>query len=65
MIDIIISTYALLFLATYMMPTFVAIARNHNQTTIISILNLVFGWSVVGWVILLLWSANYNTKQEI
>ncbi len=65
MIDLIISTYAMLFLATYMMPTFVAIARNHNQTTTISILNLVFGWSVVGWVILLLWSANYNTNQEL
>jgi hypothetical protein len=48
-----------------MMPTFVAIARNHNQTTTIAILNLVFGWSVIGWVILLLWSANYNTKQEL
>jgi hypothetical protein len=65
MIDLIISTHAMILLATYMMPTFIAIARNHNQTTTIAILNLVFGWSVIGWVILLLWSANDNAKQEL
>ena len=40
-------------LAVYFMPTIIALARRHRQVDPISILNIFFGWTIIGWVICL------------
>ena len=44
-------------IAFYLLPTIVAVANNHKQTAAIFITNLLLGWTGLGWVIALIWSA--------
>ena len=43
-------------LAVYFIPTFIAVARRQRNILSIFILNLLLGWSVIGWVISLVWA---------
>jgi hypothetical protein len=40
----------------YFIPSIVALARNKRDTFLIFLLNLFLGWSVIGWVIALVWA---------
>jgi hypothetical protein len=42
--------------ASYFVPLIVALSRNHRQTLAIGLLNLFLGWTVVGWVVGLVWA---------
>ena len=39
----------------YFLPTIVAAGRGHGIALIL-VLNLFFGWTVIGWFVLLLWA---------
>ncbi len=41
--------------ALYFLPTLIASHRGHHVGGIL-VLNLLFGWTVVGWFLLLLWA---------
>ncbi|WP_457302447.1 superinfection immunity protein [Phyllobacterium sp. P5_D12] len=45
----------LLFVA-YFFPAIVAAARRQNNATAIFVLNLFLGWTLLGWVIALVWA---------
>jgi hypothetical protein len=45
---------ALLFL--YFIPASVACRRAHHKAASIVILNLVLGWTLIGWVVALVWA---------
>ena len=61
----------MLILATliYFLPTVIALARGHLSTLAIFLLNLFLGWTLIGWLIALIWSctgftaANYYRKD--
>jgi hypothetical protein len=40
----------------YFVPAIVAGTREHHQTFAIVILNIVGGWTLVGWVVALVWA---------
>jgi hypothetical protein len=40
----------------YLLPFSVALWRNHPATTNIFLLNLLLGWTVIGWLVALIWS---------
>jgi hypothetical protein len=40
----------------YFLPSIVAGARAHQSTAAIFVLNLLLGWTVIGWVVALIWS---------
>ena len=40
----------------YFIPTIVALEKKHINKQAIFILNLFLGWSLVGWVIALIWA---------
>jgi hypothetical protein len=44
-------------LAGYFLPTIVAAARHHHNAGAIFVLNLFLGWTFLGWVLALVWSA--------
>jgi hypothetical protein len=48
--------YLLIFLVIYFFPSLVAQERSKKNTTAIFVTNLFFGWTFVGWVIVLIWS---------
>lgn len=43
-------------LALYFVPTIIAWKREHHQLLAIFVLNLVFGWTFLGWIAALIWS---------
>ena len=46
----------LVLILMYFLPTIVAFMRQQYNTTSIFILNLFLGWSVIGWVVALVWA---------
>jgi hypothetical protein len=45
-----------LFSLGYLIPTGIAIMRKRTNTMAIFVLNLFLGWTLLGWVIALIWS---------
>ena len=43
--------------AVYFLPWIVAAKRDHHQTVAIGLLNLFLGWTLLGWVLALVWAA--------
>jgi hypothetical protein len=46
----------LIGLAVYFVPTVIAYVRRHRNTGAIAALNVLLGWTVLGWVIAFVWS---------
>lgn len=46
----------LIVVALNFLPTIVAFARGHRHPGVILVLNLLFGWTGVGWVGCLIWA---------
>ena len=47
----------ILIFAFYFLPTLIAFLRQHKNKLAIFLLNLLLGWTVLGWVVSLVWSA--------
>ena len=45
-----------LVILAYLLPSFVALQRKHVNTTAICVLNILVGWSLIGWVAVLVWA---------
>lgn len=45
-----------LVIFVYLLPSFVALQRKHVNTTAIGVLNILVGWSFIGWVAALVWA---------
>jgi hypothetical protein len=43
-------------MACYFVPSLIAYLRGHRSVLIIFALNLLVGWTVVGWIGVLIWS---------
>ena len=54
----------ILFVAIYFLPAIVARKRHHRQTLAIFILNLLLGWTLLGWVIAMVWACTADTLPE-
>lgn len=49
----------------YFLPTLVAVFRQHHNTFAIFLLNLLLGWTALGWIIALIWSVTMVQKRQI
>ncbi len=47
---------AVIALALYFVPSFIAVNKNKRNKNAIFALNLLLGWTFVGWVVALVWS---------
>lgn len=48
--------FVVISLAIYLVPSFVAYGRGQNNAGAILALNLLLGWTLIGWVAALVWS---------
>ena len=46
----------------YFIPTIVSVYRNHKNTVSLFLLNLLLGWTFLGWAAALIWSFSANTE---
>ena len=51
-------------LAVYFLPTVIAYARVKRNIWAIFALNLLLGWSVIGWIISLVWALTVDQVDE-
>jgi Superinfection immunity protein len=49
-------TIGVLGLLGYLLPALVALWRQNRQWRAITVLNLLLGWTFVGWVVALVWA---------
>lgn len=45
-----------LIFVIYFLPTLIVFLRQHKNSLAIFLLNLLLGWTVLGWVVSLVWS---------
>jgi hypothetical protein len=52
--------------AVYILPTFIAAARRHKNGAPIMIVNIMLGWTLVGWIVCFAWafSAGGGSKKN-
>ncbi|MFC4723923.1 superinfection immunity protein [Glycocaulis abyssi] len=46
----------ILLLVGHFLPTIIAVARGHHNGFAIFLTNLLLGWTLIGWVVALIWS---------
>ena len=44
----------------YFLPSIIALVKSKRDTLAIFLLNLLLGWSVIGWVVALVWAAKHD-----
>ena len=52
-------------MAFYFAPSFIALHRQHRQTAPIFALNLLLGWTFVGWVGAIVWALMAQNRNAI
>ena len=62
-LGVVIVLVSVLGLALYMLPTIIAVCRDHHQGGAIAIVNIFFGWTFIGWVVALAWSASHVVRH--
>jgi len=53
-----------LLFVVYFLPTLIALLRKKSNTLAIAALNLLLGWSVIGWVVSLVWSLSSDPVPQ-
>jgi len=51
-----------IFAAIYFVPAIVAVVRHHNNKGAIIVLNIFLGWTVLVWIMALVWASTSNTR---
>lgn len=52
-----------IFILVYIAPWLIAGIRGHYSRHAILVLNIIFGWTIIGWIWALLWALNGNTPK--
>jgi hypothetical protein len=49
----------------YFLPAIIALARNKRDTVAILLLNIFLGWTVIGWIVALVWAAKNDVPMVV
>jgi hypothetical protein len=58
-----VAIFWIVVVALYFLPSVIAILRGHHQAIAITMLNLLLGWTALGWIAALVWSV--TAKQQV
>jgi len=53
---------AVLFI--YMLPTLVAFGREHPRRLDITVVNIIIGWTLIGWLVVFFWAALSRVEDQ-
>ena len=56
--------WAFIAFAIYFIPLIIAYIRRHNNLCAIALLNIILGWTFLGWLAALLWSLNSDIEEN-
>jgi hypothetical protein len=57
--------FVLFLVLMYWLPTIIAIARQAPSALGIAVFNFFLGWTVIGWIMALVWSLAAHNRQVI
>ncbi|VWD56299.1 hypothetical protein BCO71171_05976 [Burkholderia contaminans] len=57
------SGFLIMLLLLYFIPAIIAFRRRHHNRTAITALNVLLGWSVIGWIAAFVWALTAVTVQ--
>lgn len=57
------SAIIIIILFLYFLPTGIASSRKHRDTNAIFLVDLLLGWTLLGWLVALLWSFTGNVHR--
>ena len=49
----------------YFLPSIIAFARSKRDTSAILLLNFFLGWTLIGWVVALVWAAKNDVPMVV
>lgn len=52
-------------LALYFLPALLAIRRRKANATLIFLMNLALGWTLIGWLVALIWAISRNQPKQV
>ena len=52
-----------LLVSLYFLPLIIAASRRHRNVVAIGMTNALLGWTFLGWVVALIWSATYQPAK--
>jgi hypothetical protein len=55
----------LILFVPYFLPTIIAVARKKTNVAAIVLVNFLLGWTVVGWIIALVWAVSTERVDQI
>lgn len=50
-------------LLLYLLPAIIAYSRGHPDTIAITALTILLGWSMIGWLVALVWSLKDSSRR--
>ncbi|MGY6411595.1 MAG: superinfection immunity protein [Alkalilacustris sp.] len=59
-----IALNATLFLLAYFIPTFVALTRQRDQRRKLFLVNLLTGWTIIGWMAVFIWAIALPSEYD-
>ncbi len=51
--------------AMYFLPAIVAHYRRHLSSGAIFLVDLLLGWSIIGWIVCFAWACSGSTRQDV
>ena len=48
----------------YLLPTLIAFGREHPSRQNVAILNIILGWTLIGWIAVFLWALLAKVESE-
>jgi len=58
-------SFILFLFAMYWLPTLIAIVRQTPSALGIAVFNFFLGWTVIGWILALVWALAANTNKHV
>jgi len=55
----------IVILILYFVPTFIAAIKGKSNSVAIFALNLILGWTFIGWLVAFIWALTNDNKQQI
>lgn len=55
----------LIIVLIYMLPTLIAFGREHPRRMDVAVVNILFGWTLIGWIAAFLWASLAHVENEL
>jgi hypothetical protein len=55
----------LVIILIYMLPTLIAFGREHPRRQDIAVVNIILGWTLIGWIAAFLWASLAHVENEL